>query len=75
MFVGKRMDELCILKGISLRELAERSGISVVVLSRIKNSKNNGTLGAHMKITQALGVDLVELYKDPANKAVKRERH
>ena len=60
--IGKRMKKLCVLRGISLKELAQRSGISVAILSRIKNLKKNGTLDAHIKITQALGVDLAEIY-------------
>lgn len=51
-------------KGITLQELAKKSGVGIATLSRLENGVHKGTFKTHQKIAEALGVDLVELYKD-----------
>ncbi len=62
MYIGKRVQELRKVRGLSLTELAEKSGVQIASLSRIENMKMTGTLESHMKIAQALGVDVTQLY-------------
>lgn len=62
MYIGKRVQELRKVKGMSLTELAEKSGIQIATLSRIEHMKMTGTLECHMNIARALGVDITQLY-------------
>ena len=62
MYIGKRVQELRKVKGMSLTELAEKSGVQIASLSRIENMKMTGTLESHMNIARALGVDVTQLY-------------
>ena len=49
---------------MTLVELAEKSGVALATLSRMENGKMTGTLESHMKICEALGIVLPELYKN-----------
>lgn len=62
MYIGKRVQELRKAKGMSLTELAEKSGVQIATLSRMENMKMTGTLESHMNIARALGVDITQLY-------------
>ena len=59
-------------KKMTLLELAEKSGVALATLSRMENGKMTGTLESHMKICDALGIPLPELYKNlyPSKKSV-----
>ena len=62
MYIGNRIKELRKEKRFSLKELAEKSGVQIATLSRIEHLKMMGTVDSHMKIAQALGVDITQLY-------------
>ena len=62
MYIGKRVQELRKAKGMSLTELAEKSGVQIATLSRVENMKMTGTLESHMNIARAMGVDVTQLY-------------
>lgn len=62
MYIGKRVQELRKVRGMSLTELAEKSGVQIATLSRLENMKMTGTLESHMNIALALGVDVTQLY-------------
>ena len=64
MYIGKKLKELRKSKGISLTELAQRSGVQIATLSRIEHMKMTGTIESHMNIAKALGVDITQLYTD-----------
>jgi len=64
MYVGRKLKELRKAQGISLTELAEKSGVQIATLSRIEHLKMSGTLESHMNIAKALGVDITHLYTD-----------
>lgn len=49
------------LRGLSARELAEKTGISAAFLSEIENSKKEGGVSTLKKIAQALGVTIDDL--------------
>ena len=63
MELGKRIRDLRKSKNMKLKDLAEKSGIQIATLSRIEHLKMTGTLESHIRIAQALGVELIELYK------------
>ena len=62
MYIGKRLKELRKIKGISLTELAEKSGVQIATLSRIEHIKMTGTIESHMNIAKALEIDITQLY-------------
>ena len=64
MELGKKIKDLRKTKNMKLKDLAEKSGVQIATLSRIEHLKMTGTLESHIKIAQALGVELIDLYKD-----------
>ena len=64
MYIGKRLKELRKTQGMSLSDLAEKSGVQIATLSRIEHLKMTGTLESHMSIAKALGIDITHLYVD-----------
>ncbi len=64
MNIGKRLKEIRQNKEMTLAELSEKSGVQIASLSRIENDKMTGTLQSHLKIAQALGIDVTHLYQD-----------
>ena len=63
MQIGKLIRELREAQKMTLTELSEKSGVQIATLSRIENLKMTGTLESHMRIDQALGVDIPQLYQ------------
>ena len=57
---------------LTLLELAGKSGVALATLSRMENDKMTGTLESHMRICEAFGIALPDLYKNlyPSKKAV-----
>jgi len=64
MLIGKQMKALRKARGMKLIELAQATGIQIASLSRIEHDRMTGTLPSHIKIAEALGVELTELYQD-----------
>ena len=64
MYIGKRLKELRKTQGMSLSDLADKSGVQIATLSRIEHLKMTGTLESHMNIAKALGIDITHLYID-----------
>ncbi|MBF0522845.1 MAG: helix-turn-helix transcriptional regulator [Candidatus Omnitrophica bacterium] len=62
MYIGKRLKELREENHLTLKQLAEKSGVQIATLSRIEHMKMVGTLESHMKIAEALGADITQLY-------------
>lgn len=52
------------LRGLSARELAERTGISAAFLSEIENGKKDGGVSTLKKIAQVLRVTIDDLVDD-----------
>jgi DNA-binding Xre family transcriptional regulator len=52
------------LRGLSAKELAERTGISAAFLSEIENGKKDGGVATLKRIASALGVMLDDLVGD-----------
>jgi len=72
MNIGSTINRIRKEEKMTLLELADKSGVALATLSRMENGKMTGTLESHMKICEALGIALPELYKSlyPSKKAV-----
>lgn len=66
--LGQRIQTLRKARKLTLVEVAKKTGIDQATLSRIENGVMTGTLNSHMKIAEALGVSLPELYEDVLGK-------
>jgi len=62
--IGKIIHKLRKENKMTLLELANKSGVALATLSRMENGKMTGTLESHMKICEALGATLPDLYKN-----------
>ena len=60
-----RIKELCKEKHITMKELAERLGVSLVALSQSVNG--NPTLSRLQEVADALGVDILDLFERQTN--------
>jgi transcriptional regulator with XRE-family HTH domain len=74
MFIGKKIKELRKIQGLTLLQLAEKSGVQIATLSRIENLKMTGTLESHMSIAKALGIDATALYTDIIREGEKKTK-
>jgi len=64
MNIGEKIRGFRKEERMTLALLAEKSGVALATLSRIENGKMTGTLESHIKICEALGIPLSELYSD-----------
>ena len=62
--LGSRLRTLRKERGLSLEQLAGKSGVALATLSRMENGKGSGTFRTHQRISEALGLSLPELYRD-----------
>ncbi len=67
--LGNRIQTLRKDRHITLVELAQKTGIDQATLSRIENEKMTGTLESHMRLADALGLRLPQLYEDLVKKS------
>ena len=61
-YIGKRIAEIRQAKGLSIRQLADASGVNFANIYKIENGKYNVSIDILGKICEALGrrIDLVE---------------
>ncbi len=59
--VGERVRELRRGRGLTLEELAERSGVSRAMISKVERGEKNPTLVVAAKLAEGLGVTLSQL--------------
>lgn len=62
---GKRIRSLRKLKGLTLVQLAQRTGLSHGYLSQIERGISQPSIGSLVEIAQALGVTMQWLFSDP----------
>ena len=60
--LGEKIRKLRKEKGLTLVEVADKTGVAQATLSRIETGTMIGTLESHEKIAEVLGVGLSELY-------------
>jgi len=61
-----RVKDICKIKGITLKQLAEKMGMPPESLSRAISDKGNPTHSTMQQIASALGVEVSELFDKPA---------
>ena len=61
--LGARVRALRANRGLTMAAIAKKTGIDQATLSRIEHGKMTGTLQSHVKIADALGLRLPELYE------------
>ncbi len=66
--LGQRIKMLRKMRDLTLTDVAKKTGIDQATLSRMENDLMVGTIHSHMKIADALGIPLPDLYKDTLNK-------
>ena len=61
-YIGKRIAEIRQAKGLSIRQLADASGVNFANIYKIENGKYNVSIDILGKICEALGcrIDLIE---------------
>ncbi|MGE0789739.1 MAG: helix-turn-helix domain-containing protein [Sandaracinaceae bacterium] len=63
--IGERIAELRAMQGLHLAELEEYSGVGLTHLSRIEHGQKNISMSTALRIADALGVQLHELFVPP----------
>lgn len=63
MLVGETIKAIRAKKGYTLRQVAERTGLSVGFLSNVERDINSPTISSLAKIAQALDTSLVDLFE------------
>lgn len=63
MKFGEKLKQLRKEKDLTLDRMAEMCGVAKATLSRIENGVTTGNLATHLKICEALRVNIGELYK------------
>lgn len=63
MQLGEHIRALRKEQGLSLEQLAEKSGVALATLSRLENGKHSGNFKTHQKIAEAMGLAVTDLYK------------
>jgi transcriptional regulator with XRE-family HTH domain len=74
--VGLRIRMIRQRKGLSLRDLAEVSGLSINAISRIERGVNSPTVSSLRRLAEGLGISVVDIFKDETEETtafVKRE--
>ena len=66
--VGRRLQELRRLKGLSQEDTAEVAGVNAKYYSEVERGKRNMTIKVMEKIATNLGITLEELFRFPVNK-------
>jgi len=63
MNIGEKLKKLRKMRDMTLDDISRKSGVGKATLSRIENDITAGTLKTHMKICEALGTNLKDLYE------------
>jgi transcriptional regulator with XRE-family HTH domain len=63
MQLGEQIRALRKEQGLSLEQLAGKSGVAVATLSRLENGKHSGNFRTHQKIAEAMGLAVTDLYR------------
>lgn len=59
---SKKIRELRIKQGLSLRELSNIAGVNIAVISKLENGHSSPTPKTAKKITDALGIAFDEIF-------------
>ena len=61
--VGKRLREIRSVRGLSLRSLAEMSGLNINTLSLIENERSSPSVSTLQQLSQSLQVNITEFFE------------
>ena len=70
MHLGATIRRLRKEKRLTLLQLSHKSGVAIATLSRMETGTMTGRVESHIKICEALGITLPELYKDFSKKTL-----
>lgn len=56
--IGEIVKKARISKGLTIKQLAERSGVNPTTISRVENDKRRPSIDAYFKLLDALGADI-----------------
>lgn len=73
--IGERIKELRKSKGVSQKELAQKTGLSIGSIQGYEQGRYNPKLEVIVKIAGALGVDLKVFYDDLPQKTIELKRY
>jgi len=74
--VGQRLREIRILRGLSLRSLAEMSGLNINTLSLIENEHTSPSVSTLQQLAQSLQVPIADFFAtDDGNKELVHQKH
>lgn len=69
--VGKRIREIRTHRGLSLRELSERSGLNINTLSLVENARSSPSVSTLQQLSRALEVPITAFFEsEPVQKRV-----
>jgi len=63
MVIGEKLKRLRKSLDLTLNDIAKKSGVGKATLSRIENNITAGTLKTHMRICEALNINIKDLYE------------
>ena len=70
MHIGQTIRKLRKEKHLTLLQLSQKSGVAIATLSRMETGTMIGRVESHIKLCEALGITLPELYKDFSKKTL-----
>jgi transcriptional regulator with XRE-family HTH domain len=73
--IGQRIHVLRLQQGFSLREMAEQSGLTASFLSQVERGRVNSSIESLRRITNSLGVSMVQLLESRASDGVSEQAH
>ena len=65
--VGKRLREIRTLRGLSMRSLADMSGLNINTLSLIENERTSPSVSTLQQLAQSLNVNITEFFEVEAH--------
>ena len=63
--IGERLRELRLARGMTLRALAEASGLSTALLSQIENGRTDPSVASMRKLAEVFDAQVASLFNDP----------
>ncbi|WNS75743.1 cupin domain-containing protein [Bacillus sp. DTU_2020_1000418_1_SI_GHA_SEK_038] len=76
--LGNRVKSIRKNNKMTLKQVSEKTGLSISFLSQVERSKSSATLSSIRKISEALGVNLSDFFQtdcDPKSGIIKKEDH
>lgn len=76
--LGNRVKSIRKRNKMTLKQVSEKTGLSISFLSQVERSKSSATLSSIRKISEALGVNLSGLFQneyEPKSEIIKKEDH